>query len=141
MAYLVGVDYGTRRTGLAVSDATGKFVLPLDTVAMRGRAELDAATIVENCLDYDVAGFVIGLPLNMDGREGPQARLTRAFGDALARISGKPVHYWDERLSSFAAEETLRDSDLTRRVRREKTDRIAAQMILEEYLAHQPEGT
>lgn len=134
MSYFVGVDYGSKRTGLALGVADGGLTLPLTTIETQGVPEKDASSVVHACRDYDVEAFVVGLPLNMDGTEGPQAKLTRAFGERLSTASGRPVHYWDERLSSFAAENALEGEELTRRLRRAKVDRIAAQMILEEYL-------
>jgi len=135
MSYFVGVDYGSKRTGLAVGLGGGRFIMPLDTIETRGIPEWDAQAVLDHCRDYEVEAFVVGLPLNMDGTEGPQAKFTRAFGDRLSAASGTPVHYWDERLSSFAAEDTLRDEDLTRRLRRAKIDRLAAQIILEGFLS------
>jgi len=82
----------------------------------------------------DVGGFVVGLPLNMDGSEGPQARLTRAFGHALQTMTPARVEYWDERLSSAAADDLLSGSELTRAQRKVRHDRLAAQIILQSYL-------
>jgi len=135
MSYFIGVDYGSKRTGLAVGTKAGRFVLPLTTIQTQGAAEADARIVLELCLDYEVEAFVVGLPLNMDGSEGPQAKLTRVFGDALARAAGKPVHYWDERLSSFAAEDALHEKELTRKRRRDQVNRVAAQIILEGFLS------
>ena len=79
--------------------------------------------------------LVVGRPLNMDGTEGPQARQTRAFGDRLAQDTGLPVHYFVERLSSIAAAERLQAADLTRKKTKARKDRVAAQVILEGFLA------
>src|SRR2546423_1248906 len=99
---LLGVDTGDERTGLAVSDDVGRLVLPLAIIERR-RRRLDAvaAEVVVRAREASVAGIVVGLPLNADGTEGEQSVKARAFGRRLAQLSGLPLEYWDERLSSF----------------------------------------
>ena len=84
--------------------------------------------------EYEVEAFVVGLPLNMDDTEGKQAKIARRFGDELARATGKPVRFWDERLSSVAARELLEGAKLTRKKRKARIDRVAAQVILQSFL-------
>jgi putative Holliday junction resolvase len=134
MPCYVGVDYGSKRIGLAVSDAGGRLALPLSTVEVRGNLRSQASAVLTAVADYDVDAFVVGLPLNMDGTEGPQVRLTRRFGEELQRATDKTVHFRDERLSSHAAAELLQPADLTRKKKKRRLDRIAAQVLLQEYL-------
>jgi putative Holliday junction resolvase len=130
----LGIDYGTKRIGLAVGDSEGTPALPLDEVASRGRPADDAVLILPYVREYEITALVIGLPLNMDGSEGRQAEITRTFGNALSRIAGCPVHYWDERLTTRAAAERLQSQGLSRAKRRSRRDRVAAQIILQEFL-------
>ena len=142
MACFIGIDYGKRRIGLAVSDRDEHIASPLTTLDARGRVAEDVRAVTACAAQYEVDGFVVGLPLNMDGTEGAQAKIARRFGDELARAVGKPVHLWDERLSSFAARELLEASDLTPKKRKERLDRVAAQIILQGFLdAREPERT
>jgi len=106
---------------------------PLKTVAVRGGAADQAREVIAAVAEYDVSGWVVGLPLNMDGSEGPQAVQTRAFADRLSRLSGQEVVLWDERLSSRAADEHLDQGELTRAGRKARRDRVAAQVILQSY--------
>jgi putative Holliday junction resolvase len=135
----LAIDYGSRRIGLAAGDTQSGIASPLKTIEGTGTPRSDAAAVLRHGAQFDVDGFVIGLPLNMDGSEGPQARATRAFGDALAAASDKPIHYWDERLSSFAAEDLIQAEELTRKKKRSRVDRVAAQLILQEFLRAQQE--
>ncbi|MEK6674986.1 MAG: Holliday junction resolvase RuvX [Planctomycetota bacterium] len=134
MSCILGIDYGSKRIGLAISDSQRTFSLPLTTVESRGDVHANAAVVLEKAGEYDVSEFVVGLPLNMDGTEGPQTKETRTFGEVLKTLSGRPVHYFDERLSSVAAEEMLRPAELTRLKRRARVDRLAAQVILQDFL-------
>jgi putative Holliday junction resolvase len=134
MACFLCIDYGTRRIGLAVGDRGETIASPLTTLEAHGRVLDDVDAVLACAEEYDVDAFVVGLPLNMDGTEGKQAKIARRFGDELARVSGKPVHFWDERLSSFTAQELLEPADLTRKKRKARMDRIAAQVILQSFL-------
>ena len=139
---LCGVDYGSKRIGLAVGDPACSIASPLATLAAKGSLADQARVVIEAAAEYDVGGWVVGLPLNMDGTEGPQAKAARRFGDELAKISGKAVHCWDERLSSQQADTYLRQADLTRKKHRARRDRVAAQVILQTFLdARSGEGT
>ena len=134
MARFLGIDYGTRRIGVAISDPGETIASPLTMLDARGRVVEDVRNALACADEHDADAFVIGLPLNMDGSEGGQAKLTRRFGDQIAAASGKPVHYFDERLSSAAAEELLVPAELTRKKRKARLDAVAAQIILQDFL-------
>jgi putative Holliday junction resolvase len=134
VAVFLGIDYGSRRIGLAVSDGGGRMALPLTTVAACGDLAAQVAAVLSASKGYDIHEYVIGLPLNMDDSEGPQARLVRRFGDALMAATGKPVRYFDERLSSRTAEELLQPAELTRGKKKKRLDRVAAQVVLQGFL-------
>lgn len=134
MTRFLGIDYGTRRIGLAVGDDETCIASPLMTVDATGRAKQDVQAVLKNSCGYEVDAYVVGLPINMDGREGTQAKLTRAFGEELARVGDRPVHFLDERLSSRAADEKLREHNVTRGQRRNRQDALAAQIVLQEFL-------
>ncbi|HON90157.1 MAG TPA: Holliday junction resolvase RuvX [Sedimentisphaerales bacterium] len=130
MRYLA-IDYGIKRTGLAVCDAGERIASPLTVV--QGRKDLIPR--IKNIVATDgIEALVLGLPLNMDGTEGPQAKLVRTFGDELGRQLGIPVFFQDERLSSFEAEQRLREMDLSRTKRKARLDALAAADILQSFL-------
>ena len=140
MARYLAVDYGAKRIGLAVSDDETRLAAPVTTVDATGDASNDVRTVCGVAEEYDVDEFVVGLPLNMDGSEGPQAKLVRRFGAELERVTRQPVHYWDERLSSVSAQEKLAPAGLTHKKRKARLDRVAAQGILQEFLDSQSTG-
>src|SRR5262249_23666795 len=107
MPRYLGIDYGTKRIGLAVSDDAGRIAMPVDVIAGTGDPLRDAQAVAAAAEDHEGEHFIVGLPLNMDGTEGPQARLTRRFAGELARRSGRPVDFQDERLSSAAADSLI----------------------------------
>jgi putative Holliday junction resolvase len=129
-----GIDYGTKRIGLAISDPNGKIASPLCAVPANGTKETVLARIIEAVREYDVGGWVIGLPLNMDGTEGGQAKASRRFGEYVSQTTGMTAHYWDERLSSHAADEVLSQADLTWKKKKARRDAVAAQVILQSFL-------
>lgn len=129
-----GIDYGSRRIGLAISDPTGSIASPLTTVNVAGDAGAVIAQITRAVEAYDVDEWVVGLPLNMDGTDSRQTVLTRRFAEALGRRVGQPVHLWDERLSSHEAEAHLVAADLTLKQRKVRRDRLAAQIMLQSFL-------
>jgi putative Holliday junction resolvase len=131
---LCGIDYGSKRIGLAISDPDRSIASPLATLMVAGDLARQARAVIEAAGQFDLAAWVVGLPLNMDGSEGSQAKSARRFGDELARISGKPVGYADERLSSQEADACLRQADLTRGKHKQRRDRVAAQIILQDFL-------
>ena len=130
---LIGIDHGSKRTGFAVADALRITCAPLGT--FEGDAEELFEHIAGLLEERSVAAFVIGLPLNMDGSEGPRSAEVRAFGSALAaRFGGIQVAYQDERLSTKAAEELLREGGYRPRDRRAKRDGMSAFVILRDWI-------
>ncbi len=136
MTVYLGIDYGTKRIGLAVS-AGVNIASPLTMVQAVGNYDCQVGAVLEAAEEFDVDEFVLGLPLNMDGTEGDQAKVTRRFGDALARLSNKPVHYVDERLTTQAAEDVMRGGGLTNKKRKVRIDALAARALLQSYLDKQ----
>jgi len=135
MRYLA-IDYGMKRTGLAVCDAGETIASPLAVV--QGHKDL-IQRIRRIATSEGIEAVVLGLPLNMDGTEGPQAKLVRNFGKELGRQLGIPVHFQDERLSSFEAEQRILEMDLSRAKKKERLAALAAAAILHTYL-HQKAG-
>lgn len=133
-ARYLGIDYGTKRIGLAVSDAAGGIASPLQTLPVVGTCDRQVRDVIEAAADFDVDEWLVGLPLNMDGSSGPQAALAREFATLLAEATGAPVHLWDERLSSYAADAHLSQSGLTHLQKKRRRDAIAAQVILQSFL-------
>lgn len=129
----LGVDLGRARIGLALADDVLRTARPLRVVERRGEAA-DLAAIAEVARAYEVERAVLGLPLNMDGSEGPSARLSRAFAPKLAAALGVPVELFDERLSTFEAEIRLRDRGFSAKDRRSRVDAEAAAVILQGWL-------
>ena len=130
---LLGVDYGTVRVGLAISDAERRLASPLAVYERRGR-EADAVyfrTLIEA---EEVGALVVGMPVHLDGREGQKAIEARAFGVWLAEATGLPVTFWDERFSTVEAESALWQAGLTHKKRKARRDRVAAQILLQAYL-------
>ena len=127
---LVGLDLGTKTIGVAVSDGLRGVASPLATVR-RKKFTLDAAALLDLIASRQVAGLVLGLPRNMDGSEGPRAQSTRAFARNLAQMTPLPMTFWDERLSTVAAERALIEADTSRRRRAELIDHVAAGYILQ----------
>ena len=127
---LIGLDLGTKTIGLALSDLGRRIATPLETIKRR-KFSLDAAELLGICDKQKVLGLVIGLPLNMDGSEGPRAQATRAFVRNLAPMTTLPIAYWDERLSTTAVTRTLLEADTSRARRAEVIDHVAAGFILQ----------
>ena len=129
-ARLIGIDVGTKTLGLAVSDVTRMIASSLVTLRRRKLA-LDLQDLLAVATKRGVGGFVIGLPLNLDGSAGPRAQATRAFARSLAKTVPLPILLWDERLSTIAAERTLLEADASRRQRAAVIDTVAAVWILQ----------
>ncbi|MEM1274108.1 MAG: Holliday junction resolvase RuvX [Pseudomonadota bacterium] len=130
---LMGLDFGTKTIGIAVSDRMRQVASPMRTIK-RSKFTADATALAEIIRARDIGGLVIGLPYNMDGSEGPRAQSTRAFARNLARhdVLGRlPVLFWDERLSTVAAERALLAADTSRKRRSEVIDHVAAGFILQ----------
>ncbi|MGC6511313.1 MAG: Holliday junction resolvase RuvX [Parvibaculales bacterium] len=131
---LLGLDLGDKTIGLAISDTEFSIATPLDTIR-RKKFGQDATALVAVMSEQNIGGLVFGLPLNMDGSEGPRAQSTRAFiRNLLARGHNLPVILWDERLSTMAVTRTLLEADTSRAKRAEAVDKMAAAYILQGYL-------
>ena len=130
---LLGLDLGTKTIGVAVSDALRYTATPLETIA-RTKFTADAARLLELIADNKVVALVLGLPLNMDGSEGPRAQSTRAFARNLTQTTPLPIIFWDERLSTSAVTRMLIEADTRRDRRAEVVDKLAASYILQGYL-------
>jgi putative Holliday junction resolvase len=138
---VLAIDLGTRRIGLALSDASGQSAQPLDALQRRNLAA-DLARICSIAADRKAIRFIVGLPLQMDGRESPMSDLCRRFAARLAEASGLPVDLYDERLTSVEAEQMLRDRgwSLDRLLKEKKkgtVDRLAAAVLLEDWMSAQ----
>jgi len=138
MPRILGVDYGERRLGFALSDSLEQIATPFRVERIESAAA--AVRVVKKvCEDAGAARIVIGLPVNMNGSRGPQAQRVEQFAVELAAATGLPVDTWDERLSTREAEQVLLSADTSRRRRREVIDKLAAQLVLQNYLdARQP---
>ncbi|HHX89176.1 MAG TPA: Holliday junction resolvase RuvX [Paracoccus sp.] len=130
---LAGLDLGDKTIGVAVSDLRRGVATPLETVR-RKKFTLDAARLLEIVSAREVAGLVLGLPLNMDGSEGPRCQATRAFARNLSGLADLPIGFWDERLSTVAAERALLEADASRQKRAQVIDHVAAAYILQGFL-------
>ncbi len=130
---LIGIDLGSKTIGLALTDAGRQIASPLETI-WRRKFTQDAEHLLGLCQKHGVFGLVIGLPLNMDGTEGPRCQATRAFVRNLAQKTEIPITCWDERLSTAAVTRTLIDADRSRARRAELVDKMAASYILQGFL-------
>ena len=130
MRYLA-IDYGEKRTGLAICDAGETIAAPLAVIQTQREPLKKIADIVRM---ENVKAIVLGLPLNMDDSEGPQTKLVLKFAEQLKQHLDIPIHFQDERLSSFSAEEKLAPADFTRDKKRKRLDAVAAAVILEAFL-------
>lgn len=127
---LIGLDLGTKTIGIALSDRTRSIASPVETLK-RTKFTKDAEHILQMAKSENAAGFVLGLPVNMDGSEGPRCQSTRAFARNMARLSDLPIVLWDERLSTAAVTRTLLEADASRAKRADVVDKMAASYILQ----------
>lgn len=127
---LLGLDLGTKTIGVAISDGMRYSATPLETIK-RKKFTLDAVRIDELIAENAAVGIIIGLPLNMDGSEGPRAQSTRAFARNLAARIAIPIAFWDERLSTSAVNRMLIEGDVRRDKRAQVVDKLAASYILQ----------
>ena len=125
-----GLDFGEKTIGVAASDLRRSVASPI-LVIRRTKFTEDAKALLAMMADRNIAGLILGLPRNMDGSEGPRAQATRAFARNLARLTDVPIGYWDERLSTVAAERALLEADTSRKRRNEVIDQVAAGYILQ----------
>lgn len=130
---LIGIDVGSKTLGLALSDTTRRIASALVTLR-RSRLAADLRRLQDLAAEHAVCGLVVGLPLNMDGSEGPRAQATRAVVRHLAKLTALPILCWDERLSTAAAERVLLEADSSRRRRAAVVDKVAATVILQNAL-------
>lgn len=127
---LIGLDLGTKTIGVAVSDPDRKLAAGVTTIARR-TFTADAKALLALATERAATGFVLGLPVNMDGSEGPRAQSTRAFARNFAKLTDLPIALWDERLSTAAVERGLIEADMSRKRRAEVIDQHAAAFILQ----------
>ncbi len=127
---LLGLDLGTKTIGVAISDGMRYSATPLETIR-RQKFTQDAERLIQLIAENQAVGIVLGLPLNMDGSEGPRAQSTRAFARNLAQKIEIPITFWDERLSTAAVTRTLIEADTRRDKRAEVVDKLAASYILQ----------
>jgi len=130
---LAGIDYGTVRIGIAITDPEQRIASPLLNYARRGE-KADAAFFRKLVADERIAGFVVGLPVHLDGRESEKSAEARKFGKWLAQTSGLRVVFFDERFTSVEAEEALLSAEMTKKERKARLDKLAAQILLTAYL-------
>ena len=130
---LIGLDLGTKTIGVAVSDTILSVATPIKTIK-RKKFSTDADKLLEIISIKNCCGVVVGLPKNMDGSEGPRAQSTRAFARNFSAKTQLPITFWDERLSTVAAEKALLEADTTRKRRAEVIDQVAAAYILQGFL-------
>lgn len=130
MQALMGLDLGTKTIGIAVSDGMQSVATPLETVK-RKKFTQDAERLLQIIAERNIGAVILGLPLNMDGTEGPRAQSTRAFARNLEKLIPIPITFWDERLSTVAAERALLEGDTSRKRRSEVIDHVAASYILQ----------
>ncbi len=127
---LAGLDLGEKTIGVAVSDRLLSVASPLSTIR-RVKFTLDAGALLAIVAAREIGGLILGLPRNMDGSEGPRCQSTRAFARNLSRLTELPIGFWDERLSTVAAERALLEADTSRKRRSEVIDHVAAGFILQ----------
>lgn len=130
MRALVGLDLGEKTIGIALSDRLGATATPVETIRRR-KFTLDAERLLQIVADREVGAILLGLPRNMDGSEGARCQSTRAFARNLSRLTDLPIGFWDERLSTVAAERALLEADTSRKRRAEVIDHVAASYILQ----------
>lgn len=136
---LAGIDYGTVRIGVSISDVDQTIASPLDNYTRRN-ARLDNQYFVELVRQERIKGFVVGLPVHSSGDESGKSREARAFGRQLSQLTGLPVKWFDERYTTAHAQQLLQDSGLTRKKRKQRLDKLAAQILLMTYLESSRHG-
>ena len=133
---ILGLDFGSKTVGVAVSDGLLLTAQGVETIERKDENKLrkTCARIEELIAEYEITEIVLGLPKNMNNTEGERVEKTKAFGEMLERRTGLPVHYWDERLTTVAAEQVLMESGVRRENRKAVIDKVAAGLILQGYL-------
>ncbi len=130
---LLGIDFGTKRVGFAISDLGQSIASPLDNYTRQGE-QGDKRHLQKVVDEYEVKGLVIGLPVHMSGDEGGMAAQARKYGKWCEEVTGCPAAFWDERFSSSMAEEVLLEAGLSRKKRKARLDKLSAQMTLQSFL-------
>ncbi|WP_339109439.1 Holliday junction resolvase RuvX [Thioclava sp. GXIMD4216] len=130
MGSILGLDLGTKTIGVAGSDMLRSVASPILTIK-RTKFTADAEALFRIVAERETCAIILGLPMNMDGSEGPRAQSTRAFARNIARMQDLPIGFWDERLSTVAAERAMLEADLSRAKRAERIDNVAASFILQ----------
>ena len=130
---LLGVDFGTKRVGLAVSTPDQVIASPLEVYQRRNESQ-DAKHYLEVVKEYRISALVMGLPIHLSGADSQSARRAREYGDWLVKLTGLPILYWDERFTSAVAEDQMIGIDMTRKQRKRRMDMVAAQIMLQAYL-------
>ncbi|RAR40532.1 Holliday junction resolvase RuvX [Paenibacillus sp. MDMC362] len=133
MKKIMGLDYGDRRIGVAISDVFGWTAQGVEVIERR-RDEGELDRIAALVKDNEVGEIVVGLPKNMNGTIGPRGEICMEFASILRESLSLPVHLWDERLSTVSAERTLLEADVSRKKRKQVVDKMAASLILQNYL-------
>ena len=136
---LLGLDYGTKRIGVAVSTPDQTIASPLENYTRRNELE-DAAFLKRLATEYQAVGLVVGLPVHMSGDEGTHAKEARAFGEWAGQVCGLPGVYWDERYSSAMAELYLQQAEVSPKKRKQRLDKVAAQVMLHTFLDSDDRG-
>lgn len=131
---IMGVDVGTKRIGLAMSDPLAVIATGIGVLEATGEAEADAQSIAHVLRTHGAGLIVVGLPTMLTGEEGTAAEQVRAFADVLGREAGVPIELWDERLTTAQAEKVMLSADASREERRQRIDKVAAALILQSYL-------
>lgn len=133
---ILGLDFGSKTVGVAVSDGLLLTAQGVETIERKDENKLrkTCARIEELIAEYEITEIVLGLPKNMNNTEGERVEKTKAFGEMMERRTGLPVHYWDERLTTVAAEQILMESGVRRENRKAVIDKVAAGLILQGYL-------
>ena len=133
---ILGLDFGSKTVGVAVSDGLLLTAQGVETIERKDENKLrkTCARIEELIAEYEITEIVLGLPKNMNNTEGERVEKTKAFGEMLERRTGLPVNYWDERLTTVAAEQILMESGVRRENRKAVIDKVAAGLILQGYL-------
>nr|WP_207623927.1 Holliday junction resolvase RuvX [Rhodobacter calidifons] len=142
MRAIAGLDLGDKTIGVALSDLRRQVATPVEVIR-REKFTLDAGRLLALLEARGAAGIVLGLPLNMDGSIGPRVQATQAFARNLEKLTALPICYWDERLSTVAAERALLEADTSRKRRKEVIDQVAAGYILQgalDRMAHMGRG-
>lgn len=130
---ILGLDFGTRRIGVAITTPSQEFALPLETYERRTET-LDAQWLRSLARGYQAVGLVIGLPVHMSGDEGGKALEARQFGEWARQVTDLPIAFWDERYSSSLADAYLSQTSYTKKTKKSKRDQVAAQVILQSFL-------